>query len=143
MVNKKLKNFKESFWKAGRSLFFNLPIILGILILIGLFRELINFEIYSKLFSNSFLDSFIGASLGSILAGNPVSSYILGGELLSQGVSLIAVTAFLVSWVTVGIVQLPAESLMLGKKYAITRNIVAFLSSILVAIITVGVISLL
>ncbi len=137
-----LKNFKDSFLKAGKSLIFNLPVIIGILILVGLAQNLINFETYSKLFSNSFLDSFVGSLLGSLLAGNPITSYILGGELLNKGISLIAVTAFMVSWVTVGVVQLPAESMMLGKKYAITRNIVAFFSAILVAIITVGVISL-
>ena len=32
---------------------------------------------------------------------------LLGGELLDKGVSLVAVTAFLVSWVTVGSIQLP------------------------------------
>ncbi len=142
MDKKIFANLKDSFLRAGKSLFFNSPIIIGVLILIGLARNLIALENYSKLFSNSFLDSFIGASLGSILAGNPITSYVVGGELLNQGISLIAITAFLVSWVTVGLVQMPAEILLLGKKYAITRNVVAFFSSILVAIITVGVISL-
>lgn len=57
--------------------------------------------------------------------------------MLNQGVGLIAVTAFIVSWVTVGIIQLPAESVILGKKFAILRNISAFILSIIVAILTV------
>jgi len=48
-----------------------------------------------------------------------------------------AITAFIISWVTVGIVQLPAESLMLGKKFAFTRNIVSFITAIIIAILTV------
>lgn len=143
MDKKIFMDLKDSFLRAGKSLFFNSPIIIGVLILMGLARNLIALENYSKLFSNSFLDSFVGAFLGSILAGNPITSYVVGGELLSQGISLIAITAFIVSWVTVGLVQMPAEILLLGKKYAITRNFVAFFSSILVGIITVGVISLL
>ena len=87
--------------------------------------------------SNSFLDSFIGSLVGSISAGNPITSYIFGGEMLSQGVGLIAVTAFIVSWVTVGIIQLPAESAILGKRFALLRNLTAFVFSIIVAIITV------
>ena len=71
-----------------------------------------------------------------------MTSYVLGGELFKQGVSLVAVTAFLVAWVTVGLVQLPAESMILGKRFAITRNITAFILSIIVAIITVSVVSL-
>jgi len=57
--------------------------------------------------------------------------------LLKQGISLLAVTAFLVAWVTVGLVQLPAEVMMLGKKFAIIRNITAFIFAIIVAIITI------
>ena len=81
--------------------------------------------------------------MGSVLAGNPVTSYVLGGELLTQGVNLVAVTAFLVAWVTVGFVQLPAESMMLGKKFAISRNILSFIFSIIVAIITVFLVGIL
>ena len=77
------------------------------------------------------------------MAGNPVTSYVLGGEFLTQGVGLVAVTAFIVAWVTVGLVQLPAEALLLGKKFAVTRNIVSFFFAIIVALITAGIMYLL
>ena len=80
---------------------------------------------------------FIGSFIGSISAGNPITSYIFGGELLSQGISLLAVTAFIVAWVTVGFIQLPAESIILGRKFAILRNLSAFVLAIVVAVITV------
>nr|CBH37729.1 hypothetical protein BSM_12060 [uncultured archaeon] len=32
-------------------------------------------------------------------------SYIIGGELMKEGVSLFAITAFIVTWVTVSIVN--------------------------------------
>ena len=83
------------------------------------------------------MDILKGSIAGSILAGNPMTSYILGGELFNQGVSLVAVTAFLVSWVTVGTIQFPVESSIFGKKFAIVRNIISFIFSIIVAIITV------
>ena len=96
----------------------SLPIIVGVLLLMGLVITIIPREFYAAVFSgNKFLDPSIGALLGSVSGGNPITSYILGGEFLKQGVSLLAVTAFLLAWVTVGIIQLPAESLMLGKKY--------------------------
>ena len=66
-----------------------------------------------------------------------MASYILGGELLAEGVSLLAVTALIVSWVTVGIVQLPAEALMLGKRFAIYRNLMCFLFAIMIPFMTV------
>lgn len=145
--NKKQKTFVkrsiEAFYKAGRSLTYSTPILFGVIILVGLSQELIPKTWYSTLFSGSIFDTLTASSLGSVLAGNPITSYILGGELLKQGISLIAVTAFLVAWVTVGLVQLPAEALMLGEKFSITRNILAFLGAIIVALVTVGVISLL
>ena len=84
-----------------------------------------------------FRDTLIGSILGSILTGNPITSYIIGGELLKDGVSLSAVTAFIVAWVTVGMTQLPAEVLFLGKKFALTRNLLSFIFAIIVSIATV------
>jgi|MudIll2142460700_1097286.scaffolds.fasta_scaffold2547241_1 hypothetical protein len=48
-----------------------------------------------------------------------LTSYIIGGELRQRGVSMLAITAFIVARVTVGIIQLLAEALMLGKRFAI------------------------
>jgi len=81
-------------------------------------------------------DPLIGAVIGSVAAGNPITSYIVGGELIDQGVSLLAVTAFIAAWVTVGLAQLPAEGMILGKRFALTRNGVSFLSAVIVAILT-------
>ena len=130
--------FKQSAQKAIKGLWNAFPMILGTILLISLISVIVPKSFYVSVFSkNSFLDSFIGSLVGSISAGNPITSYIFGGEMLSQGVGLIAVTAFIVSWVTVGIIQLPAESAILGKKFAILRNITAFIFSIIVAVITV------
>ncbi len=112
--------------------------ILGTVLLISLISALIPSSFYTSIFSrNIIMDSLVGSMVGSISAGNPVTSYIFGGEMLKQGISLIAVTAFLVSWVTVGVIQLPAESVMLGKKFALLRNLISFIFAILAAIITV------
>ena len=133
-------SFKQSAQKAAKSLWMALPMILGTILLISLISSIVPKSFYILVFSkNSFIDSFIGGLIGSISAGNPITSYIFGGEMLTQGVGLIAVTAFIVSWVTVGLIQLPAESTILGKKFAILRNITAFILSIVVAIITVSI----
>ncbi len=130
--------FNKSALKAAKSLWLSFPIILGTILLVSLIFVLVPVSFYTFVFSkNSFLDSIIGSIMGSISIGTPATSYIFGGEMLTQGVGLISVTAFLVSWVTVGIIQLPAESAILGKKFAIFRNLSAFIFSIPVAIITV------
>ncbi len=123
---------------AARGLWKSFPMIIGTVLLTSLISTLISKEFYTAVFSkNIFLDSVVGGLVGSISAGNPITSYIFGGEMLGQGVGLIAVTAFLVAWVTVGIIQLPAESAILGKKFALLRNFTAFVLAIVVAIVTV------
>ena len=115
-----------------------LPILLGVILILSLLPFLMSKIDVSSLFgSNAFLNSIIGAVVGSISAGNSITSYVLGGELLNNGIGLIAVTALIVSWVTVGVVQLPAESVILGRKFAIIRNSLSFVLSIVVAIVTV------
>ena len=124
--------------KSAKGLWKAFPMIIGTILLVSLISAIIPDSFYTMIFSkNSFLDSLIGGLVGSISAGSPITSYIFAGEMLIQGVGLVAVTAFLVSWVTVGIIQLPAESTILGKKFAILRNVTAFALSIVVAIITV------
>ena len=135
---------KEATRKAGKALWRAFPVLLGVILLVSLAEALIPKSVFASLFTgNPVLDPLVGSTLGSILAGNPITSYVLGGEFRRQGVSLLAVTAFLVAWVTVGLVQLPAESVLLGKRFAVTRNITAFVFSIIVAVITVVMVSIL
>ena len=132
------KRLKRSARKALRTFISILPLIVGMLLLTSLAVTLIPEHISAGLFGrHDLVDVFLGASAGSVAAGHPVASYILGGELLAEGVSLLAVTALIVSWVTLGIVQLPAESLLLGERFAIYRNLMCFLFAIVIPFFTV------
>ena len=132
------KKINKSINKAAKGLWKSLPLILGTILIISLISVLIPRSFYTSIFrENLFLNSIMGGIIGSISAGNPITSYIFGGEMLKQGVSLLVVTAFLITWVTVGLIQLPAESMMLSKKFAIIRNIISFISAIIISIITV------
>jgi uncharacterized membrane protein YraQ (UPF0718 family) len=123
---------------SARQMTHLLPIVIGIILCIGLFTAFISEELLSSVFSgNPTVDTLLGAGLGSVFTGNPINSYIIGGELLKHGVSLLAVTAFITAWVTVGIVQLPAEIAALGKGFALVRNAVSFVMCLVVAILTV------
>ena len=138
-----LKTVKKSALQTLNSLKRSILILVSVLLLVSFMITTIPKEFYSKIFTgNNLIDSLIGAIIGSISAGNPINSYIVGGELLNQGIGLVAVTAFILTWVTVGIVQLPAESLMLGKKFAIYRNILSFGTAIIISILTVLILQL-
>lgn len=126
--------------KTARSFGEFLPVLAGTVFALGLVLSLVPHGFYGRVFpGNPMLDPLVGAVLGAVSAGNAMLSYVVGGELLRQGVSLLAVSAFLATWVTVGFIQIPAESLMLGRRFALVRNMVGFVSALLVA----GVVSLL
>lgn len=128
----------SSFKKAVKGFLKVSPVIFGVILLIGLFKIFVPPKLISTVFTGElFRDTFIGSIVGSISAGNPITSYIIGGELLKEGVSLFAVASFITAWVTVGIIQIPAEASILGKRFSLLRNGLGFLFSIIVAIATV------
>ena len=119
-----MNDFKNSLKMAIKPLIGAIPLILGIVMLISLISISLPSKVYMSLFTGiTSIDAFISAAFGSILAGNPVTSYIMGGEFLKLGISMIVIISFIVAWVTVGLVQLPAEMIMLGKKFTIWRNL--------------------
>ena len=138
------KRLGESLRKTARSMINILPIIIGMLLLTSLVVTLLPQQVASGLFGHGTVsDTLIGAGLGSIAAGHPLASYLLGGELLEAGVGLQAVTALMVAWVTVGLVQLPAEALLLGWRFALWRNGISFGAAIAIAFLGVATLDLL
>ncbi len=132
-MNKKLL---QSYQKTKKIIIITLPLIVGVILLISLLNPLLESGWIIKLFQHNILvDSFLGAMIGSLAAGNPITSYILAGEFMKIGISLAVITTFILTWVTVGIVQLPAESMILGKKFAVLRNVLSFASAILIGLI--------
>lgn len=143
-ITKKLKqmNIKKATQKSLNNFKIMIPILIGVLLLVNLIT-VASSDIYLKLFTGNYIkDSFIGALAGSVSFGIPVTSYIIGGELLKDGVSLLAVTAFILTWSTVGIAMLPLEISFLGKKFAIIRNIVNFIFAIVIAVLVVWILKI-
>jgi uncharacterized membrane protein YraQ (UPF0718 family) len=132
---------KQSIIKAGKSWRQMIPILIGVLLLANLLNE-VSQKYYAVIFTGNYLkDTFIGALMGSFSFGMALTSYVIGGEFLQKGVSLLAVTAFVMTWTTVGIAMLPLEAKMLGTKFAIWRNILNFIFAIVISILTVGIIN--
>jgi predicted Fe-Mo cluster-binding NifX family protein len=120
------------------------PVLIGVVFLTGLFQAFVSREILFSFFSGKPLtDTMKGAFFGSLFAGNPINSYVIGNALLEMEVSLYGVTALIVTWVTVGIIQLPAEISALGWRFALSRNLTAFILAMPVAFITLHILRML
>ncbi len=132
------KVFIQAFFKSLKGFLFNLPLLVSVVLLTGLFEVFITPQMLTSLFSgNTFLDTLTGTIVGGASVGQPFVSYLIGGELLDDGMSFYAVTAFILSWVTLGIVQLPYEYRLFGARFTLTRNLLAFIFALLIAIATV------
>jgi len=119
------------------------PVMISVVLLVGLLNTFVSKSILVSILSgNAVLDALWGACFGSVFAGNPINSYIIGGQLLANGISLFAVTALIVTWVTVGVVQLPAEMAALGKRFALLRNAICFVAALPISLLTVAVFNL-
>ncbi len=128
LVNKIYNSLRQTGYFVGKII----PLVMGMFLLMSMFRVVVPEEFYGCFFTgNNLVDALIGASVGSASAGHPVTSYIVGGEFIKQGVGLVAIIAFLLSWVTVGIIQLPVEGEFLGWRFALIRNGVNFVLSVI------------
>ena len=126
---------KKTGWMFARTL----PNILAVVFLSGLFIEFVPVKRLANLLGGNLLtDGLMGTTIGSVSIGNPLISYALGGELLEQGISLATVTALLVSWVTVGVLQLPVEIQALGSRFALIRNGLSFVFALAIALLTIA-----
>ena len=129
-------DFGTSLQKTGKMILRVFPNILAVVLLSGLIMEFVPLNRLSEFLGGGFFtDGLVGAGIGSVSIGNPLVSYVLGGELLDQGVSLMAVTALLVSWVTVGSIQLPAEIQIFGARFALLRNGLSFVFALIIAFV--------
>jgi len=132
------ENIRDAALRTRRQISSMVPIMAGVVLLVGLFNSFVSKEFLTSFFlGNVISDTFLGACVGSVFAGNPINSYVIGGELLKQGVSLFAVTAFMLTWTTVGLFQLPAEMAALGQRFALLRNVACFLLAFPIATATV------
>ena len=129
---------KKAFFKTTQVFKTVVPMLTGVLLLVSLLHQFFKNNYQYWFSGNLILDPLIGAIAGSISFGMPVTSYVAGGELLHAGVSLLAVTAFIMSWTTVGLIMIPLEASVLGIRFAIIRNILNFIFALIVAISTVS-----
>lgn len=125
----------SSLVRAWRNWLALLPVVTGMLMLTSLVLSIYPEPGHLPLFGHGRLaDVLTGAAVGAVASGHPSAGYVLGAQLRESGVPLDAVTALLVSWVTVGIVQLPVE-MLLGRRFALLRNLLAFLAALAIGLL--------
>ena len=128
---------KKSLIKAWKSFENILPLLLGVIFLVGILIAVLNTQVISKLIGSSsgFLGVAISSTIGAITLIPGFIAFPTAALLLEGGAGYMQIAAFISSLMMVGIVTLPMEFKYFGKKISIVRNILAFLFSFLVAFV--------
>jgi uncharacterized membrane protein YraQ (UPF0718 family) len=121
-------------WKAFENI---LPQFLAILLLIGLMLAVLSPETISSIIGkeSGWLGILLAAILGSITLIPGFIAFPLAAALLSNGAGLTQIAVFVSTLMMVGIVTMPVEMKYFGKRATLTRNGLAFVFSILVALV--------
>jgi uncharacterized membrane protein YraQ (UPF0718 family) len=119
---------------ARQSLIRVVPLLIAIFGLIGLFEvycppELIKSWLGAE---SGLLALLTGGLAGAVAIGPPLAAFPLAGSLLESGAWAPAVATFIVSWISVGIITLPFEASVFGSRFAIARNLLAFVAALII-----------
>ncbi|RKZ28422.1 permease, partial [bacterium] len=83
-----------------------------------------------------FLSIISSALVGSIVGGPVSSVYPLGAILLKKGATVAVAAVFMNAWIMVGIISMPFEISIFGKRFVLVRNIFAFVGAIVIGMLT-------
>ena len=115
---------RDSIKAGASSLLSLLPLLVAIFALVGLFQEFLPPQLIESVMGqgNRFVSLLVGGLVGAISIGPPLASYPIAGSLLSNGAWPPAVAAFIMSWISVGMVTLPFEAKVFSWRFALLRN---------------------
>jgi len=127
----------KSLKMAGKSFIKMLPMVFIIIIFIGL---LLGFVPPSQISRFVGEQSGIGGVLlvgvvGALMHIPALLSFPLAASILESGASITAVAAFITTLTMIGMITLPLEIKILGKKMALLRNGLSFAIAIIIAVI--------
>ncbi len=132
-TNKSIKALKKA-WKAFENI---LPQLLSVIVLVGIMLALFDAEFISNMIGekSGWYGTLLSALIGSITLIPGFVAFPTAALLVDSGAGYMQIGAFISTLMMVGVVTLPVEIKYFGKRLAVTRNLLAFLFSFLVAYI--------
>jgi len=119
---------------AGRSLRKLIPLLIAVFGMVGLFQVFLSPQQVEQALgaSNGWISLFIGGALGAVSIGPPLAAYPLAGSMLDAGAWPPAVAAFVICWISIGIITLPFEASVFSLRYALLRNGIGFVIALII-----------
>lgn len=119
---------------AGRSLRKLIPLLIAVFGMVGLFQVFLSPQQVEQALgaSNGWMSLFLGGALGAVSIGPPLAAYPLAGSMLDAGAWPPAVAAFVICWISIGVITLPFEASVFSVRYALLRNSIGFVVALLI-----------
>jgi len=126
---------KQALLKAWNSFKNILPMLLGVILLVGLILSILDTNLITRIIGkeSGVLGILLASVLGSATLIPGFIAFPTAALLLAGGAGYIQIAAFVQTLMMVGIVTLPLEIKYFNKKVAIARNVLSFILSIGVA----------
>lgn len=126
---------KKALIKAWNSFKNILPLLLGVILLMGLMLSILDTKLISRIIGekSGAVGVLLASVVGSITLIPGFIAFPTAALLLEGGAGYIQIAAFVQTLMMVGIVTLPMEIKYFNKKVAILRNVISFVLSIGVA----------
>lgn len=122
-MNNEVKKVFVQTWLWFKEL---LPLLVGIILIISMLKVSWIINNIMWYLPNNFLGVVVADIVGSLTTWNAINSYIIASCFGKLNQHILVISSFLIAWVTVWIIQLPAEIYFFWKKFVIIRNLISF-----------------
>ena len=131
---KKTKMALKKAWKSFENI---LPQLLTVMIVVGFALAVMSPATISKLIGaeSGIFGVLISALVGSVTIIPAFVAFPLANALLESGAGYVQITAFIYTLMMVGMVTIPMETKVIGRKLALRRNIISFVFAIIAAFV--------
>lgn len=121
---------------ARASLLRVVPLLLAIFGLVGLFQVFCPPQLIEQWLgaTSGGLSLLVGGLAGALAIGPPLAAFPLAASLLDAGAWPPAIAAFIVSWISVGVITLPFEASVFGWRFALSRNGLSLAAALLIGL---------
>lgn len=121
--------------KAARMFLSLLPMLVGVLAAVSLLLAAVPPDLLERALGGGVLSFVAALFVGSVTLMPGFIAYPLAGVLKGNGASVAVLAALITTLMMVGVVTLPLEIRMLGRRVALLRNALAFVGAVGVAVV--------
>ena len=131
-IIKNVNKSKSALFKAWKMFIKLLPNVIAIMVFVGISLSVLTPDVISKILgqNSGILGIFLAGILGSVAIIPSFVVFPMGATLYANGAGLPQVAILMNTLMSVGVATFPVEQSVFGKRFAIARNLSAYLMAL-------------